>query len=68
MAQSYLVKGMTCEGCVRAVSNAIERAIPGASVKVDLASGKVTVEGGGDEKTIAQAIDDAGFEFGGAAA
>jgi copper chaperone len=56
---------MTCEGCVRAVTNAIERAIPGASVSVDLAAGKVTVDG--DESAIAEAVDDAGFSFGGRA-
>ena len=65
MSDTYLVSGMTCEGCVRAVTNAIERAIPGASVSVDLAAGKVTVDG--DESAIAEAVDDAGFSFGGRA-
>ena len=67
MANSYLVSGMTCEGCVRAVSNAIKRAAPGADVEVELASGKVTVEGVDDESVIAQAVEDAGFEFTGRA-
>lgn len=61
MSDTYLVSGMTCEGCVRAVTNAIERAIPGASVSVDLAAGKVTVDG--DESAIAEAD----FSFGGRA-
>ncbi len=68
MSETYLVKGMTCEGCVRAVTNAIERALPGATVEVDLASGRVTVANGADERAIAQAVDDAGFDFGGPAA
>ncbi len=65
MTQTYLVKGMTCEGCVRAVTNAIQRAVPGAGVEVDLEGGTVTVEGGADESVVAQAVADAGFEFGG---
>ena len=67
MSDTYLVTGMTCEGCVRAVTNAIQRAVPGAGVEVDLASGKVTVEGADDEQAIAQAVDDAGFGFEGSA-
>ena len=65
MSDTYLVSGMTCEGCVRAVTAAIERAVPGATVAVDLAAGRVTVDGGGDGSRIAQAVDDAGFDFGG---
>ncbi len=67
MTNTYLVSGMTCEGCVRSVTNAIQRAVPGATVAVDLAAGKVTVSDEADEAAITQAIDDAGFEFGGAA-
>ena len=66
MSDTYLVSGMTCEGCVRAVTAAIERAVPGATVAVDLAAGRVTVDGG-DDSRIAQAVDDAGFDFGGPA-
>ncbi len=68
MTQTYLVKGMTCEGCVRAVSNAIVRALPGATVEVDLASLRVSVANGAEEDAIACAVGDAGFEFGGRAA
>ncbi len=68
MTQTYLVKGMTCEGCVRAVTNAIERALPGTTVEVDLASGRVSVANCAEEGAIARAVDDAGFEFGGRAA
>ncbi len=67
MSDTYLVSGMTCEGCIRAVTNAIQRAVPGAGVNVDLESGKVTVDGAADEPAIALAVADAGFEFGGPA-
>ncbi len=67
MSDTYLVSGMTCEGCIRAVTNAIQRAVPGAGVNVDLDTGKMTVEGAADEPAIAGAVADAGFEFGGPA-
>ena len=67
MSDTYLVSGMTCEGCVRAVTNAIQRAVPGAGVDVDLETGKVTVDGGADGPAIARAVADAGFEFDGPA-
>ncbi len=67
MSDTYLVSGMTCEGCIRAVTNAIQRAVPGVGVNVDLDSGKVTVDGAADEPEIARAVADAGFEFGGPA-
>jgi copper chaperone len=56
---------MTCGGCVRSVEQAIKAAAPGAKVEVDLASGKVTVDGV-DEQAVARAVDGAGFEFLGA--
>lgn len=64
MTDTYVVKGMTCEGCSRSVTKAIETAIPGATVEVDLAAGHVAVTGG-EASLVAQAVDDAGFEFGG---
>ncbi len=66
MTDIYLVNGMTCDGCSRSVAKAIETAIPGATVEVDLAAGRVSVEGG-EASLVAQAVDDAGFEYGGLA-
>ncbi len=66
MTETYIVNGMTCEGCSRSVTKAIETAIPGAAVEVDLASGRVSVAGG-EASQVAQAVDDAGFEYGGPA-
>ncbi len=66
MTDTYIVGGMTCEGCSRSVAKAIEAAIPGASVEVDLASGRITVTGG-DASLVAQAVEDAGFDYGGPA-
>ena len=66
MTDTYLVSGMTCEGCSRSVTKAIEAAIPGATVEVDLAAGRVAV-GGGEAAQVAQAVEDAGFDYGGPA-
>ncbi len=66
MTDIYVVNGMTCEGCSRSVTKAIEAAIPDAKVEVDLAAGRVSVSGG-EASLVAQAVDDAGFEYGGPA-
>ncbi len=66
MSDTYRVSGMTCGGCVRAVTNAIKAAAPSAHVDVDLAAGKVTVDGAGAE-VVHRAVEDAGFGFGGKA-
>jgi copper chaperone len=56
------VTGMTCEGCVRAVTNAIKARAPSAAVRVDLAQGTVTVDHA-DPRLVDQAIRDAGYEI-----
>jgi len=62
MATTYKVSGMTCGGCARSVENAIKAAAPAATVSVDHAAGKVTVEGA-EEAVVAKAVDAAGFDF-----
>ncbi|HEX2117089.1 MAG TPA: heavy-metal-associated domain-containing protein [Alphaproteobacteria bacterium] len=61
-AFQFRVKGMTCDGCVRAVTNAIKARAPSANVAVDLAKGTVTVDSA-DPAVVAQAIEDAGYGF-----
>ncbi|MBI3451757.1 MAG: heavy-metal-associated domain-containing protein [Rhodospirillales bacterium] len=67
MSETYRVTGMTCDGCARAVANAIKTAAPAASVTVDLAAGRVRVDGNVDNTRIAQAVEEAGFGFAGPA-
>ena len=67
MTKIYRVAGMTCGGCVRAVTKAIERRAPGAEVKVDLAKGLVEIAGEPADAEIKAAVETAGFEFKGAA-
>jgi len=61
------VQGMTCEGCVRAVTHAL-KAVPGVkAVSVDLASGQATVthEPGVTEAAhLKAAVEDAGYDVG----
>lgn len=66
MNETYTVLGMTCGGCAKSVTNAIEDKVPGARVQVDLTAKTVTVEGV-DESAVKQAVEDAGFEYAGKA-
>ncbi|MEU5549334.1 MULTISPECIES: heavy-metal-associated domain-containing protein [unclassified Micromonospora] len=62
---TYQVQGMTCGHCVNAVSTEVG-ALPGVDdVRVDLASGEVTVtsEQPLDPAAVRAAVDEAGFEL-----
>lgn len=59
----YRVSGMTCGGCARSVTNAIQRAAPEVQVDVDVGAGTVDVRGEHDEQRVRQAVEDAGFDF-----
>jgi copper chaperone len=52
---------MTCEGCARAVTRAINRRAPTASVSIDVASGQVTVTGEAPSAAVVDAVTEAGF-------
>ncbi|MFY7962187.1 MAG: heavy-metal-associated domain-containing protein [Elsteraceae bacterium] len=56
-----MVKGMTCGGCVKAVTRALQAQDKAAVVNVDLPSGKVTIEGAISKDQAEAAIRDAGF-------
>ncbi|MBK4722694.1 heavy-metal-associated domain-containing protein [Azospirillum sp. YIM DDC1] len=55
------VTGMTCAGCAKSVSRAVERVPAVERALVDLQSGEVTVEGNAEETAVRRAIEDAGF-------
>lgn len=63
--QAYKVEGMTCQGCVNAVTRALGRTAPAAKVTVDLAGGKVEVDGDIRPEQVAAAIAAAGFTVSG---
>lgn len=56
------VKGMTCGHCVGAVKTAIQNAVKGAQVSVDLAAGRVEVAGTDNADVVRKAIEDEGYQ------
>lgn len=63
----YRIEGMTCDGCVRAVTRAIRAAAPQARIAVDLQSKTAEIDDAVPQATIAAAVDGAGFKFAGKA-
>ena len=58
----FKITGMTCEHCVRAVTNAVRGVDPGAAVAVDLGTGRLTVENGtAPASRIAEAVAAEGY-------
>jgi copper chaperone len=62
MEKSYIIDGMSCQGCANGISKAITQEIPTATVSVDLASKTVTVNPA-DDDAVKRATDAAGFDF-----
>lgn len=63
---TYRVSGMTCEHCVRAVTEEIGDLDGVAAVSVDLVPegvSAVTVTGDPGEPAVAAAVDEAGYEL-----
>jgi copper chaperone len=56
------VDGMTCQGCVDAITRTIRRLDPAADVDVDLAHGRVRVVTCAQSVEIADFIGRAGYE------
>jgi copper chaperone len=65
MEAKYKVSGMTCGGCSRSVTNAIERISSDLKVTVSLDEASVVVVGEHQEEVVKEAVEDAGFDFGG---
>ena len=55
------VEGMTCDGCAAAVTRAVQRIDPGASVRVDRANGRVAIQSQAQALVIADALTRAGY-------
>lgn len=56
---TFAVNDMTCGHCVGTVRKALEEALPGAEINVDLATHKVSFTG--DAEKGAEAIREAGY-------
>lgn len=62
MTSTYTVTGMTCEHCVRSVTEEVSE-VPGVTaVEVDLAGGRVTVQGDADDSAVRAAVTEAGYQ------
>ncbi|GAB2994642.1 heavy metal transport/detoxification protein [Amycolatopsis acidiphila] len=61
---SYTVTGMTCEHCVKAVTEEVGRIEGVESVAVDLPSGALTVVSSGElsDDAVRAAVDEAGYQ------
>ena len=68
MKAVYRVGGMTCDGCIKAVTRAIKRLDPAAQVQVDLTGGRVSVDGVFAPDAVQSAVETAVFSFEGSAA
>jgi copper chaperone len=55
------VEGMSCQHCVKAVTQAVQEVDHNASVKVELSGGRVSVESAIPRDALAAAIEDAGY-------
>lgn len=58
---SFKVSGMTCGGCVNAITRAIQDQDPQSKVQADLVTQMVSLETGLSPAVAAQLIEDAGF-------
>lgn len=56
-----IVEGMTCDHCVRAITQAIKTLDAGAEVRVDVAAGTVAIDGGVDAASAIAAIEEEGY-------
>ena len=66
MEAVYVVKGMSCQGCVRSVIGAISSHVPNVEAQVSLDDATVTIGGEHDAALIEKVVEEAGFTFGGA--
>lgn len=57
----YTVNDMSCQHCVKAITEAVMQAAPGARVEVDLERHLVRVDQSSDDGAVADAIREAGY-------
>ncbi len=62
MTVEIKVSGMSCQHCVRAVTESLTSVSGVERVEVDLASGLATVEGSADAGALIAAVKEAGYE------
>lgn len=63
MEHRISVGGMSCQHCVRAVTNAVHEVDPQARVDVDLDAALVRIESDAARERLTEAIADEGYEI-----
>lgn len=58
---AFTVPDMSCGHCVKAITEAVQGAIPGASVAADTGTKRVVVMGAADRDAIKTLIEEAGY-------
>lgn len=59
--QVFVVEGMSCGHCVKAITQAVQAKDPAASVRVDLAAKEVGVESALTVQQVIEAISEEGY-------
>ena len=62
MTTELKISGMSCQHCVRAVTQAIEAVVGVETVAVDLTSGQARVTGQADLQALVSAVTAAGYD------
>ncbi|CAM5791126.1 heavy-metal-associated domain-containing protein [Castellaniella caeni] len=62
MKAEFIVSDMTCQHCVQTITQAVQEAVPGAQVHIDLANHRVAVEPAADPAALADVIREAGYD------
>lgn len=62
MTSTYAVQGMTCEHCVSSVLEEVSEVAGVTGVTVDLAGGRLTVDGDADGAAVRAAVEEAGYQ------
>ena len=57
----FIVSDMTCDGCVKAITRAVQAVDPAAAITADLTSKRVHIDSAAPSPALAEAIDEAGF-------
>ncbi len=62
MTIALKVEGMSCQHCVRAITQSVRARDPGAEVEVDLAAGTVRAETRLSREAVAEAVVEEGYK------
>jgi len=58
----FKIPGMTCGGCARSITNAIQSVDPAAEINTNVPERLVTIKTAADEQSLVEVIREAGYE------